>query len=109
MFQTCGQLTHSNDPMAKTARKNTNFDFAVLSSTDAADRRSRRGLRRSKYSVIGDRFTDLATDEVLVFEASKNEVQGIRNYMRRNFEDSFKISTRRGDGDTFEVHISKEA
>ncbi len=92
--------------MAK-ARKNTPFEFSVVSSDEAADRRSRRGLRKSKYSVIGDRFADLASSDVLVFEASKNEVQGIRNYMRRNFEDSFKINTRRGDGDMFEVHISK--
>ena len=44
---------------------------------------------------------------MLTFQASKNEVQGIRNYMRRNFEDAYKVFSRRGDGDMFEVHIAR--
>ena len=91
--------------MATRKRNDTSFNFKVMSDKEAAERRSRRGQRRSKYSKIGDQVRDLKKSDVLTFQASKNEVQGIRNYMRRNFEDAFKIYSRRGDGDTFEVHV----
>ena len=93
--------------MAPKKRSNTTFQFEVMSSSDAATRRSRRGQRRSKYSTIGDQVTGLKGSDVVAFQASKNEVQGIRNYMRRNFEDAYKVYSRRGDGDMFEVHIAK--
>ncbi len=92
--------------MAKRARLDTAFKFEVVNDTDAADRRSRRGQRRSKYSTIGDQVNALKAGDVLTFEASKNEVQGIRNYMRRNFEDVYKVYSRRSTGDNFEVHIA---
>lgn len=93
--------------MAVKKRSATSFDFEVMSSTDAASRRSRRGQRRSKYSTIGDQVSALKGTDVVAFQASKNEVQGIRNYMRRNFEDAYKVYSRRGDGDMFEVHIAR--
>ena len=95
--------------MAKTksTRKNASFNFETLSKKEAAERRKTRGVRRSKYSPIGDQFEDLGPDEVLAFQASKNEVQGVRNYMRRNFEGEHQVNSRRVDGDTFEVHISR--
>lgn len=95
--------------MAKTrsTQKNTAFNFQTLSSKDAAERRKQRGSRRSKYSPIGEQFSDLSADQVLVFEASKNEVQGVRNYMRRNFEGEHQVNSRRLEGDMFEVHISR--
>ncbi len=91
----------------KLGRADTTFKFEVLKDGDAAARRSRRGQRRSKYSTIGDQVRELKADNVLTFQASKNEVQGIRNYMRRNFEDAYKVYSRRSDGDNFEVHIAK--
>ena len=93
--------------MASKKRSNTTFQFEVMSSSDAAARRSRRGQRRSKYSTIGDQVTGLNGSDVVAVQASKNEVQGIRNYMRRNFEDAYKVYSRRGDGDVFEVHIAR--
>ena len=93
--------------MATKKRQDTNFKFEVVDQKNAAERRSRRGLRRSKYSKIGDQVNSLKGSDVLAFQASKNEVQGIRNYMRRNFDDSFKVYSRRADGDMFEVHIAK--
>ena len=93
--------------MATKARTDTNFEFEVMKNDDAVARRSRRGQRRSKYSTIGDQVRDLKGSNVLTFQASKNEVQGIRNYMRRNFEDAYKVYSRRSDGDNFEVHIAK--
>ena len=95
--------------MAKTSRKDTSFKFEVVKDADAAARRSRRGQRRSKYSAIGDQVSALKKGDVLTFEASKNEVQGIRNYMRRNFEDAHKVYSRRSTGDNFEVHIAPMA
>lgn len=92
--------------MAKTRKKST-FEFQTLSKSEADERRKQRGTRRSKYSPIGDQFSDLGSDEVLAFQASKNEVQGVRNYMRRNFEGEHQVNSRRVDGDTFEVHISR--
>lgn len=92
---------------AKSARKNTAFEFKTISSEEASKRRSIKGTRRSKYSPIGSQFKDLKSDKVLAFEASKNEVQGIRNYMRRNFDGEHKVNSRRTDGDMFEVHISR--
>ena len=92
--------------MAKTRKKST-FDFETLSQDEASKRRKQRGSRRSKYSPIGDRFSELKGDDVLAFQASKNEVQGVRNYMRRNFESQHQVNSRRVDGDTFEVHISR--
>lgn len=92
--------------MAKTRKKST-FEFQTLSKSEADARRKQRGTRRSKYSPIGDQFSDLGADEVLAFQASKNEVQGVRNYMRRNFEGEHQVNSRRVEGDTFEVHISR--
>ena len=93
--------------MATKKRHDTPFSFDVVSDKDAAELRSRRGQRRSKYSSIGEQIAGLKTSDVLVFQASKNEVQGIRNYMRRNFDDAYKVYSRRGDGEMFEVHIAK--
>lgn len=92
---------------SRTSRKKANFDFETLSQKEAEERRKQRGSRRSKYSPIGDRFRDLKKDDVLAFQASKNEVQGVRNYMRRNFEGEYQVNSRRVDGDQFEVHISR--
>lgn len=94
--------------MAK-KRKNTAFEFETLSSEEAATRRSRKGTRRSKYSPIGDQFAELKPGQVLAFRASKNEVQGVRNYMRRNFEEQHQVNSRRVDDENFEVHLSKTA
>ena len=93
--------------MATKKRLDTPFAFDIVSDKDAAELRSRRGQRRSKYSSIGEQIAGLKASDVLVFQASKNEVQGIRNYMRRNFSDDFKVYSRRGDGDMFEVHVAK--
>lgn len=95
--------------MAKTksSRKNTAFDFETISEKEATERRSVKGTRRSKYSPIGDQFQDLGTGKVLAFQANKNEVQGVRNYMRRNFEGVHKVNSRRAEGDMYEVHISR--
>ena len=92
--------------MAKKQRSSANFKFEVVDDSAAAERRSRRGQRRSKYSTIGDQVNALKKGTVLTFEASKNEVQGIRNYMRRNFDDAYKVYSRRSTGDNFEVHIA---
>lgn len=88
-------------------KKSSRFDFETISQEEASDRRKQRGTRRSKYSPIGDQFESLTGDKVLAFQASKNEVQGVRNYMRRNFEGDHQVNSRRVDGDTFEVHISR--
>ncbi len=95
--------------MAKTksSRKDTAFKFQTISSKEASERRSVKGTRRSKYSPIGDQFDNLGKDQVLAFQASKNEVQGVRNYMRRNFDDEHKVNSRRAEGDMYEVHISR--
>lgn len=92
---------------AKSTRKNTAFEFETISQKEATERRSSKGTRRSKYSPIGERFSDLKRGEVLAFKASKNEVQGVRNYMRRNFEDEHQVNSRSAEGDMFEVHISR--
>lgn len=96
--------------MAKTRRpqRASSFEFQTITKDEAAKRRSQRGQRRSKYSVIGEKFNSLPKDEVLVFHAQKNEVQGVRNFMRRNFDDAFRMRSRRVEGDTFEVHISHD-
>lgn len=92
------------------AKKNPrrDFDFETIPAGEAKKRKSQRGRRRSKYSPIGEKFEALGKDEVLVFTATKNEVQGIRNYMRRNFEGEHSVSSRATAGDNFEVYISKE-
>ena len=92
---------------ARTKKSGGSFSFETISKSEASERRSRRGTRRSKYSIVGSQFEDLAKDKVLVFQASKNEVQGVRNYMRRNFDGQFKVNSRRADDGGFEVHISK--
>ena len=91
--------------MPKTKRKGS-FEFETITSTESTERRSQRGKRRSKYSSVGDRFAELKKDQVLVFGASKNEVQGVRNYMRRNFQGEYQVNSRRTDDDNYEVHIS---
>ena len=91
----------------KSSRKSREFNFETLSKKEATERRSRKGTRRSKYSPIGEQFSSLAKDKVLAFQASKNEVQGVRNYMRRNFDGEYQLNSRRSDDDTFEVHITR--
>ena len=91
--------------MPKSKRKGS-FDFETITASESSKRRSQRGKRRSKYSAVGDRFAELKKDEVLVFAASKNEVQGVRNYMRRNFQGKYQVNSRRSDDDSYEVHIS---
>lgn len=91
----------------RSPRKSTPFQFETISKKEAADRRQSKGTRRSKYSPIGDQFRDLGPNAVLAFQASKNEVQGVRNYMRRNFEGEHQVNSRRLDGDMYEVHISR--
>lgn len=93
--------------MAKSKKSGRSFDFETVSKKEADQRKSKRGRRRSKYSPIGEKFEALAKDEVLVFTATKNEVQGIRNYMRRNFGDDHKVSSRAAAGDNFEVYLSR--
>ena len=93
--------------MAKSKNSGRSFDFETISASEATKRKSQRGRRRSKYSPIGEKFEGLGKDETLVFTATKNEVQGIRNYMRRNFEDEHVVSSRAAAGDNFEVYISK--
>jgi len=92
--------------MPRSSRKNTPFEFETLSRKEAAERRSARGTRRSKYSPIGEQFRALGTDQVLAFRASKHEVQGVRNYMRRNFEGAHRVNSRRLEDDLYEVHLS---
>ena len=93
--------------MAKSKKSRSEFEFETISASEAGKRKSARGRRRSKYSPIGEKFESLGNEEVLVFTATKNEVQGIRNYMRRNFEDNHVVSSRAASGDNFEVYISK--
>lgn len=92
--------------MAK-KQKGKAFEFQTISKKEATSRKSQRGKRRSKYSPIGERFSDLGKSEVLTFSASKNEVQGIRNYMRRNFPDGHEVSSRRSADNSYEVYLSK--
>mgnify|MGYP007028106349 CR=1 FL=1 len=91
----------------RTTRKKANFEFETITQSEASERRRQKGTRRSKYSPIGDQFSELGQSDVLAFQASKNEVQGVRNYMRRNFEGEHQVNSRRVDGDMFEVHISR--
>ena len=93
--------------MAKSKKSSKSFEFETISSSEASKRKAQRGRRRSKYSPIGERFEQLGEGDVLVFTATKNEVQGIRNYMRRNFEDDHVVSSRAASDDNFEVYISK--
>lgn len=92
------------------AKKNSRreFSFETIPAKEAQKRKSQRGRRRSKYSPIGEKFEELGKSDVLVFTATKNEVQGIRNYMRRNFEGEHAVSSRAAGDDNFEVYISKE-
>lgn len=100
------RFTYQRHIMAK-SKSSKAFEFETISSNEASTRKSKRGRRRSKYSPIGERFADLKKGEVLVFKATKNEVQGIRNYMRRNFEDGHVVNSRSIDGDNFEVYLSE--
>ena len=93
--------------MARASRKSTPFEFETISAAEATARRSARGSRRSKYSPIGEQFAGLKAGKVLAFRASRNEVQGVRNYMRRNFAGEHRVNSRRVDDDVYEVHISR--
>ena len=87
------------------------FDFRTLSADEAARRRSElgvRGGRRSKYSPVGERVADLAPGSVLAFTLSPNQLVSLRNYMTRNFQDRFRVASRRVGEDQFEVHIAHQ-
>ncbi|CAN5526082.1 hypothetical protein BH23BAC4_BH23BAC4_08060 [soil metagenome] len=95
--------------MAK--RSNEGFQFERLSEDEYEVRRRSTGSgrgRRSKYTPVGVEAEKLENDQVLVFKASKNEVQSIRNYFRRNYDADFQVSASSAGEDQFEVSVRRK-
>lgn len=79
--------------MAK--KKAGQFSVEVLSSEQAKAEMSRvaRKGRSSKYDSIGRAAERLTGDTVLKFKLEKNEVQPLRTYLRKKFEDKYVLKT----------------
>ena len=90
--------------------KHGQFDVEVVSEAEAqeelAELRSGRGGRVSKYKPLADRAQDLNEGEVMKVRLEKNEVGGLRGYLRRRFEDKYTVKSSKVDDDEYMAFVS---
>lgn len=70
--------------------------------------RKGKGGRTSKYEPIGREVKKLKKGEILpVEDLAKNEVGGLRGYIRRHFGEDYQVtSSRQDDGEHYTAFIS---
>ena len=89
--------------------KRGKFDVQVVSEEEAqeelAELRSGRGGRTSKYKPLADEAQKLSEDQVMKVQVQKNEVGGLRGYLRRRFEDRYTVKSSKVDGDKYMAFV----
>lgn len=85
------------------------FSFEVVSEEKAQEElselRSGRGGRVSKYEPLADAAQKLAGDKVLKVKLDKNEVGGLRGYLRRRFGEKYTVKSSKIDGDEYMAFV----
>lgn len=91
------------------SRKAGSFKFEVISDAQAQEElsglRSGKGGRASKYEPLADAASGLTGDKVLKVELGKNEVGGLRGYLRRRFGEKFTVKSSKAEGDKFMAFV----
>lgn len=97
--------------MAKSTqtKKAGQFTFSVMTEENAQKEltklRSGRGGRVSKYEPLAEEADKLTADKVLKVKLDKNEVGGLRGYLRRRFGEKFTVKSSKIDGDEYMAFI----
>lgn len=91
------------------AKKQRSFDIERVTATKAkeelSDLRSGRGGRTSKYLPVAEEAQELNKGQVLKLKVKKNEVGGLRGYLRRRYGDQFTVKSSRLDGDEYMAFV----
>lgn len=89
--------------------KRGKFQVEVVSEDAAqeelAELRSGRGGRTSKYKPLADEAQNLSDDQVMKVQVQKNEVGGLRGYLRRRFDDKYTVKSSKVDGDKYMAFV----
>lgn len=90
-------------------KKAGQFSFEVISEEKAQEElselRSGKGGRASKYEPLADEAQNLAGDKVLKVTLGKNEVGGLRGYLRRRFGEKYTVKSSKIDGDEYMAFV----
>lgn len=90
-------------------KKAGQFSFDVVSEDKAQEElselRSGRGGRVSKYEPLADAAQKLSGDKVLKVKLGKNEVGGLRGYLRRRFNEKYTVKSSKIDGDEYMAFV----
>lgn len=85
------------------------FEVEVVSEEAAqeelAELRSGRGGRTSKYKPLADQAQDIDEGQVMKVKVKKNEVGGLRGYLRRRFDDKYTVKSSKLDGDDYMAFV----
>ena len=87
------------------AKKAGAFKFEVISDQQAQQElsglRAGKGGRASKYEPLAEAAQSLTGEKVLKVELGKNEVGGLRGYLRRRFGERYTVKSSKAEGDKF--------
>lgn len=87
------------------SKKAGQFTFQVIPQEEAAEElselRSGRGGRSSKYVPLAEAAQNLTGNKVLKVKLDKNEVGGLRGYLRRRFDEKYTVKSSKVDGDEY--------
>lgn len=91
------------------SKKAGQFSFEVISEEKAQEElsvlRSGKGGRASKYEPLADAAQGLSGDKVLKVKLGKNEVGGLRGYLRRRFGEKYTVKSSKVDGDEYMAFV----
>lgn len=85
------------------------FKFEVISEDQAQEElselRSGKGGRSSKYEPLADAAQNITGDKVLKVKLGKNEVGGLRGYLRRRFGEKYTVKSSKVEGDEYMAFV----
>ncbi len=90
-------------------KKAGQFTFEVISEEQANEElstlRSGKGGRASKYEPLAAEAQKISGDKVLKVKLGKNEVGGLRGYLRRRFGEKYTVKSSKIDGDDYMAFV----
>ncbi len=90
-------------------KKAGQFTFEVISEEQANEElstlRSGKGGRASKYEPLATEAQKISGDKVLKVKLGKNEVGGLRGYLRRRFGEKYTVKSSKIDGDDYMAFV----
>lgn len=91
------------------SKKAGQFTFELISEDQAneelSELRSGKGGRASKYEPLANEAQNLTGDKVLKVTLGKNEVGGLRGYLRRRFGEKYTVKSSKIDGDDYMAFV----